>query len=154
MRWNQGRDQIEAMLQDRLLERVPPSRKQAAALVETARRHVASARLVAPSDPHGAYQLAYDAARKALAAVLENEGLRATRPGGHVAVYEAVLQQLDPPMGALIRPFNAIRRLRNQLEYASTNAPRLTPEDVIETLAPVGRMIDLANRVISEMDSY
>jgi hypothetical protein len=44
----------------------------------------------------GGYALAYDGARKALTAILENEGLRPTTRGGHLAVFEAVRAQLGP----------------------------------------------------------
>lgn len=36
----------------------------------------------------------------ALTAVLENQGLRPTSRGGHIAPYAAVAAQLDPPLGA------------------------------------------------------
>ena len=100
MRWQQGRDAMDGMIDRGELERVPASREHADLLLTQAYRHVASARAIAGSDPAGAYQLLYDAARKALAAVLENQGLRATSRGGHIAVREAVSAQLDPPLGA------------------------------------------------------
>jgi hypothetical protein len=68
-------------------------------LVGQARRHLDSARAIAAGDPVGGYQLLYDAAGKALAAVLENQGLRATRRDGHIAVRDAVSALLDPPLG-------------------------------------------------------
>jgi YD repeat-containing protein len=61
-------------------------------------------------DPEGAYTLAYDAARRALTAVLQNQGPRATSRGGHTAVYEAVRAQLDPPLGSILRPFTNMPR--------------------------------------------
>src|SRR6266511_3373278 len=82
MRWQQGRDTLDSMINRGELERVPASREQADLLLAQAHQHVSSARAIAESDPAGAYQLLYDAARKALAAVLENQGLRATSRGG------------------------------------------------------------------------
>jgi hypothetical protein len=99
------------------LERVPASREHAELLLAQARQHLDSAQTIAEPDPAGAYQLLYDAARKALAAVLENEGLRATSRGGHIVVREAVSAQLDPPLGGILRPFDRLRRRRNQAEY-------------------------------------
>jgi hypothetical protein len=58
-------------------------------LVEAA-SHIGSARLIALTDAAGAYQLGYDAARKAALAVLAVQGLRATSRGGHVAIQDAV----------------------------------------------------------------
>jgi hypothetical protein len=96
MRWEQGRGVIDALLDNRDLERVPASAEHAAKLIGDAQRHVASARRIADEDPVGAFQLLYDAARKALCAILENQGLRPTSRGGHIAVLVAVSAQLDP----------------------------------------------------------
>lgn len=88
--------------------------------------HVGSARQSAATDPEGAYTLACDAARRALAAVLQNQGLRATGRGGHTVIHEAVRAQLDPPLGAMLRPFNRMRARRNEVEYRSSEAPAVT----------------------------
>ncbi|MEU4237582.1 hypothetical protein [Actinoplanes sp. NPDC026619] len=69
---------MDAMLARGELERVAPSRDHADLLLSQARRHLTSAAIIAEADPAGGYQLLYDAARKALAAVLENQGVRAT----------------------------------------------------------------------------
>jgi HEPN domain len=131
-----------------------PSAEHADELISQARQHVASARRIADDDPAGALQLLYDAARKALSAVLENEGLRATSRGGHIAVLEAVSAQLDPPMGKVLRPFDRLRRQRNSVEYPRQNAPRLTTEDVIRDIPKIEDMLDLAARVTGQMSPY
>jgi hypothetical protein len=123
MRWEPGRSVIDALLEARDLERVPPSAGHAAELIGQARKHVASAQRIADDDPAGAFQLLYDAARKALCAILENQGLRSTSRGGHIAVLEAVSAQLDPPMGRVLRPFDRLRRQRNNAEYLRQDAP-------------------------------
>jgi hypothetical protein len=104
MRWDQGRPVIDRMLADRELQRVPASREHADRLIAQAGKHLTSAAAVCREDPEGGYALVYDAARKALTAVLENQGLRPTTRGGHLAAYEAVRAQLDPPMGSVLRP--------------------------------------------------
>ncbi|WP_220040664.1 hypothetical protein [Streptomyces tateyamensis] len=108
-RWEQGRATVDDLIQRREVERVPASAEHAQAELTQARQHLASAKLLLDVDPVGAYSLAYDAARKALAAVLMNQGLRATSRGGHVAVYETVKAQLDPPLGGVLRPFSRMR---------------------------------------------
>jgi hypothetical protein len=112
VKWNQGSERIEQLLADGRLQQVPASRDHADFLVGQARRHAAAAAAIATIDPAGAYQLSYDAARKALTAVLENQGLRPTQSGGHVVVYDAVRAQLVPPFGSTIAPFNRMRRAR------------------------------------------
>ncbi|HUZ52500.1 MAG TPA: HEPN domain-containing protein [Streptosporangiaceae bacterium] len=154
MRWEQGRSVIDAMLGARDLERVPASTEHAAELIGQAGKHVASARRIAGDDPAGACQLLYDAARKALSAILENQGLRATSRGGHIAVLEAVSAQLDPPMGKVLRPFDRLRRQRNNTEYPRQDTPRLTAGDVTQDIPKVEDMLDLARRVIGQMSPY
>jgi HEPN domain len=154
MRWEQGRTTIERMLADGELQRIPANRVQADRLLQQARNHIASAEDICTDDPSGGYALAYDAARKALTAVLENQGLRPTSRGGHIAVYEAVRAQLDPPMGKVLRPFNRMRLRRHDAEYPPADAPELTPEDVRDDLGDARAMLDLAARVLDEMSPF
>jgi hypothetical protein len=154
MRWEQGRATLDDMLAKGSLERVPPSRTQADAMLDQARRHLAAAGTIATADPVGGYQLAYDAARKALTAVLENQGLRPTRAGGHIAVLDAVRAQLDPPLGGVLRPFDRMRRRRNDAEYPSANRPELTADEVIIDRIKVHAIIDLAAKVVDQMSPY
>ncbi|WP_314171782.1 hypothetical protein [Streptomyces winkii] len=153
-RWNQGRSTVDEMISRRELERVPPSRQSAEAELERSRTHAGSARELMESDPEGAYTLAYDAARRALAAVLQNQGLRATSRGGHRAVYETARAQLDPPLGSVIRPFNRMRVRRNEVEYRSSEAPSVTPEEVAADLPKVEALIDLAEKTIPQMSQF
>lgn len=154
MRWEQGREAIERMLADSELQRVPASREQADRLIAQARTHVSSAMKVCADDPAGGYALAYDAARKALTAILENQGLRPTTRGGHLAVLEAVRAQLDPPMGRMLRQFNRMRTRRHDAEYPPTDSPEITAEDVLEDRATAENLIALAAGVLDEMAPF
>ncbi|MDP5182601.1 hypothetical protein QOZ88_08110 [Blastococcus sp. BMG 814] len=156
MRWQQGRDRIEEMLHGTpaTLQRVQPSREHADRLLRQARAHLATAAKVAGDDPAGAYGLLYDAARKALTAVLENQGLRPTSRGGHLAAYHAVTAQLDPPLGRALRPFDRLRRTRNDAEYPATDAEELTAEQVAEDLPKAAAIADLAMQVLDEMSPF
>jgi HEPN domain len=154
VRWGQGRSVVDAMLDKRELERVTPSAEHAAELIAQARRHAASAERIAEADPAGAFQLLYDAARKALVAILENQGLRPTSRGGHIAVLEAVSAQLDPPMGKVIRPFDRLRRQRNSAEYPRSDTPPFTAEAVLRDSPKIRDIVDLAQRVIGQMSPY
>ncbi|MEV6874761.1 hypothetical protein [Amycolatopsis sp. NPDC051128] len=153
-RWNQGRETIDAHIARGAIEHVPASREAAEAELVRARTHLASARRLLDSDPEGAYTLAYDGARRALAAVLQNQGLRVTSRGGHVTVYEAVLAQLDPPLGSLLRPFNRMRARRNEVAYRSSEAPSMTAEDVTADLSKVEALIEVAEKAIPNMPRY
>jgi hypothetical protein len=123
MRWNQGRSAVDRLIADGELQRVPANREHADQLLGQARTDLASAKLLLDANPKRAYESIYDAARMALTAVLENEGLRPTSRGGHIAPYAAVLVQLDPPTGAILRPFDRMRRTRNRSEYPSSPRP-------------------------------
>lgn len=152
--WNQGRTTVDELIAEGHLEAVPASRQAAEAELDRARTHVASARRLMTTDPEGAYTLAYDAARRALAAVLQNQGLRVTSRGGHRGLYEAVRAQLDPPLGAVLRPFNRMRSRRNEVEYRSSEAPAVAPEEVGQDLPKVEALIDLAAKAIPHMPRY
>lgn len=153
-RWDQGRATVESMITQGEIERVPASQQAAEAELNRSRTHVASARRLLTSDPEGAYTLAYDAARRALAAVLQNQGLRATSRGGHRAVYEATRAQLDPPLGSILRPFNRMRARRNEVEYRSSEAPAVTTEEITADLPKVEALIDLAEKAIPNMARF
>jgi len=154
MRWDQGRPVIDRMLASSQLQRVPASREQADRLISQAQTHLTSAAEICDQDPPGGYALLYDAARKALAAVLENQGLRPTTRGGHLAVYEAARAQLDPPMGKILQPFDRMRRQRHDAEYPPTDSPALTPTDVREDIPKAGAIMDLAQRVLDRMSPF
>ena len=89
MTWEKGRDVIEALLERKYLERVTANPADADHLLAKARRHLATAAELADDDPEIAYDALYAAARKALTAVLQQQGLRPTQAGGHEAVIQA-----------------------------------------------------------------
>src|SRR5205814_10054823 len=136
------------------LERVPPGRDHADLLLPHAHQHLKSAEAVIAIDPTGAYQLLYDAARKALGSVLENQGLRATSRGGHIAVLDAVSAQLDPPLGGVLRPFDRLRRRRNQAEYPSAGQPTFSADDVARDLPKVREIVETATKVLDQLSAY
>src|SRR3546814_11895845 len=72
-----------------------------------------------------AFAAAYDAARKSLTAVLAIQGLRPTSAGGHLSVYYSSLAQFEPPMGRKIKPFDWMRRTRNDTEYPHAGSAEL-----------------------------
>jgi hypothetical protein len=154
MTWGQGRADVERLVAEGRLQRVPASPEQANFLLGQAEKHWRSAAAIADVDPPGAYQLAYDAARKALTAVLENQGLRPTAAGGHVVVYAAVRAQLDPPSGRTVRPFDRMRRNRNRSEYPSLDSAPIDEHMVIAMLPQVRALLDLAAGVLDQMDAF
>lgn len=154
MKWDQGRAEVDSLIDAGEIERVHPDRDAADELLRQARSHLASAAAIAESDAAGAYSLLYDAARKALAAVLENQGLRATSRGGHLGVYRAVRAQLDPPMGKVLQPFDRMRRRRNTLEYGAKTHNPVTADEIAEDTTKAQAIVDLAVRVLDTMSPF
>lgn len=152
--WQQGREEIDALLADRKLERVPANAELAHAYLDQARAHVAASVQSVATDPIGAFQLAYDAARKALASLLLMQGIRPTRLGGHVAVHDAVDAQFGDAMGSAIRPFTSMRRLRNSSEYPSLDKPVATADDARRAQADATKMIEAAAQLIGRLPAF
>ncbi len=63
MTWGKGAATITALLDAGMLQRVTASPDQARVMLDAARRHLASAAAIAPTDALGGCVLAYDAAR-------------------------------------------------------------------------------------------
>lgn len=83
MTWSPGRDRIADLLASGELESVAPDTELAVRLLTDSKRHLETARsAVGLGDLTGAYQLAYDALRKAAAALLAVQGLRPPAAGG------------------------------------------------------------------------
>jgi len=154
MRWNQGRAEVDKLIAAGELQRVPPNREHADQLLAQARKDLGSAELLRDNNPKRAYESLYDAARMALTAVLENEGLRPTSHGGHIAPYTAVTAQLDPPMGTVLRPFDRMRRTRNRSEYPSFTTPDVTPDNVRADLPAATAIVEICAGVLDEMSPF
>lgn len=119
MSWEKGRATINELLAQGHLERVPANTGEAQYLLGVAARHLITAQDLAGDDPEIAYDALY-AARKALTAVLIQQGLRPTRAGGHEAVIQAAEAQFVPPLGGVPRPYRRLRRQRAQGDYLAS----------------------------------
>lgn len=146
-RWNKGSEVIERQLEDRHLETVPADADTVERLVDTARRHIASATTNAASDPEGALALAYDAARKTATALLAHQGLRPTSAGGHIGVVEAINAQFPGVDG--LKSIDRLRRRRNQAEYPD---PRdydpVTTDEVEDAIAAATACVAAAEKLL------
>uniref|UniRef100_UPI001359CC03 HEPN domain-containing protein n=1 Tax=Agromyces humi TaxID=1766800 RepID=UPI001359CC03 len=141
--WQPGRAEIEDLLKRGHLERVTPNQQFATDTLDQCDTHIASAKAIQHSDQPAALAIAYDAARKALAAILLNEGLRPTSIGGHIACIDAVDAQVRPPLDAA-RDVHRVRRRRHRNEYPN-------PDDgtVTTTSADVTDAIDVAEEAVA-----
>lgn len=150
MSWQRGRAEIERLVDDGELERVAQSPDVADRLLGDAVAHIRLASRGIEDDPAGAVQLAYDAARKAAAALLAVQGLRGTSRGGHVAVLDAVRAQFDEAGGTgLFGQVNRLRRRRNALEYPTEDSPGVTKDDAEQALTTARKAVDTAQRLLA-----
>lgn len=150
MTWQRGRETIQRLLDERELERVEPSVALAERLLDEADRHVRSARLILDEDPSGSYQMAYDAARKAISSLLAIQGLRATSRGGHIAVQDAVRDQFNGTQGIKeLAAFPRMRRRRAESEYPNFNTPTTTRADAADAIEKAAGMLDASRRLLN-----
>ena len=153
MSWEQGRAVIEQLLDDRRLEQVPADPTLAKDILDQAKSHLIAAERVSSLDPYVAYSALYDAARKALTALLQAQGLRPTRDGGHVAVIDAARAQMVPPLEGIFRPMHRMRRTRHDAEYPSATTD-LTIENVNADLPNARHVVDMADRLLDQMTLF
>ena len=117
-----------------LIAAVEPDQATATGWLDDAGRHLEAAIKIAELDPSGAYLLAYDAARKSVAAALLTSGHRVLgRPGSHQALAqfaESLTLQVDEPA---LKRFDRLRRNRNRSEYGSRTFGRAEVEGAIDT---------------------
>lgn len=153
MSWGQGREVVLRMIADGDLEYVPADEELANRILQMAVDHLGTAERESSLDPVMAYSALYDAARKALTALLQVQGLRPTRIGGHLAVLGACRAQLDPPLGKILRPLDRMRRVRHAAEYpAATTA--ISADDVKNDLPAAQAVVELGQRLIGELPVF
>lgn len=110
---------IDQLLGEGTIERVPPDPTAATSRLEQSERHLEAAALILDVDPAGAYGLVYEAARKAVAAVLIHRGFRPRAvPGSHRAVARFATALAETPDDAIhLDRLDSMRRNRNQGAY-------------------------------------
>lgn len=108
---------------------------------------------MADEDAELAYAAVHDAVRKALAAMLQAQGLRATTTGGHLAVQHAVKAQFAATMGTLLRPIDRIRVTRHSAEYPSSDT--YIDADAVRADVPVAKaVVDAADSAINHLPVF
>jgi len=147
LRWEPNDQGIDYLIDRGRLDRVEASPSTADHLLAEARRHLTSAKtLSATDDTSMAFVACYDAARKALSAILVVQGLRAKAgDGGHTVLLDAVRPQFPDNRRELQR-FDWMRTVRNDAEYPDLNSQSVTVADVEEAQEAAAHIVDLAAR--------
>lgn len=143
-RWARGETEIERLIASGHLERVSGAQADGTPLLNQARKTIGTAAKLILDDTYSAYVLSYDAARFACVALLAQQGLRATTNGGHYAVERAVRAQF----GDGFRPFGALRRRRNELEYPHMPSDTATTDEAREAAETAERLISAATALL------
>lgn len=135
--------EVGDLIAEGAVERVPVDLETAGLWLDAAERHLVGAQRIAGVDPEGAYSLLYDAARKAVAAVMLSEGLRARAvPGSHRAVAEYARRiARSAPSRDHLRRLDAMRRNRNRAEYGTAS---LGSQIVADDLRHAAAIVDIA----------
>lgn len=69
-------------------------------------------------------------------------------------MFEALIAQLQPPMGSVINPFNRMRRMRRVAEYPQRKDQDVTEADVREDLEKAEEIVKLAEKLIGELPPF
>jgi hypothetical protein len=135
-------------LATRTLERLKPNMGAAGERINDARRHVASARLLAESDVTLALAACHDAIRKAITAHMSASGYRPHRgEGAHKIVLDYARHELPDAITADdLADAERIRRDRALAEYGEFAARQITSDHV-------RRSADVAERVVNAVAS-
>lgn len=149
-RWPRGEAQIEQLIANKALQQVIGAQANGAHLLEKASRTLETAGEIADRDPDSAYILAYDAARYAGTAILAQQGLRPTTSGGHYAVEVALRAQL----GDGFRPFGAMRRRRNELEYPTGLGETTTHDEARQAIQHSRGLLQAAQQLLPTLSIF
>ncbi|MDE2409645.1 MAG: hypothetical protein KGL72_05000 [Actinomycetales bacterium] len=109
--------------------------------------HLKSSEIIRDIDPSGAYQLAYDGARKAIQALLMAFGLRITAAGGHYAFVKIAESGISANPGWL--HFRVMRQQRNTIEYPEGSHQPLAPEAQVEAYAAAFEIIKDVEKLLN-----
>ena len=149
-RWPRGEAQIEQLVASKQLQQVIGGQANGAHLIQKASRTLETAAGIADQDPDSAYVLAYDASRYAGTAILAHQGLRPTTSGGHYAVEVALRAQF----GDGFRPFGAMRRRRNELEYPSGPAETTTKDEARKAIRDAEGLLLAAQQLLPTLSIF
>ena len=148
--WTPGAPVIERLLEERRLERVLGAQADGSPWLDRARQTIAAAGAIEQASPDSAFVLAYDGARQACTALLAQQGLRPTTSGGHYAVEESVRAQF----GTIMRPFGALRRRRNELEYPLDPADKASAAETADGIRAATELIDAAAKILPNLSLF
>ncbi len=139
---------IDDLIQRGSVQRVPIDIRAVERLMRDATQHLATASAALErGDLSGAFQLAYDAARKSLTALALSRGLRTKGEGAHVTLIAVVQTEWsDEPGLEVVGKLDRLRRTRNRAEYAGHWFDRDEIEDALRTAGAIVEWVTAVGR--------
>lgn len=136
MTWQRGATEVSHLLAQGLLEPITGAAANGISLLGSAESLIESARRELNRNPEASYILAFDAARKACASLITQQGLRVKSGSHHRTVEEVVGAQF----GGVFSEFGILRARRNEIEYPRFPGDVISPQEA--TMA-----VDLATAI-------
>jgi len=150
MTWRKGSAEVEQLLSEGKLDRVSGKAADGHALLVSAERLLESAGRERQANPEAAYVLSYDAARKACAALLAQQGLRTVSTGHHVTTELVVRAQFGGPFDG----FGMLRRRRTEIEYPRFPGDDVSAEEATEALEAARAILHASQALIEELPLF
>lgn len=150
MTWQRGHSEVEDLLTQGALELVRGAAADGTSLLASAESLLASATRELSANPEAAYVLAYDAARKACASLLAQQGLRTRSSGHHVTTEQVVRAQFGGPFDA----FASFRRRRSEIEYPRFPGDTVTADEAAQALERARAIHDAASQLLPRLTLF
>ena len=150
MTWQRGQGEVRDLLTRGALEHVSGAAAEGTALLDSSERLLASAARELSANPEAAYVLAYDAARKACASLLAQQGLRTRSGGHHVTTEQVVRAQFGGPFDA----FASLRRRRSEIEYPRHPGDVVTIDEAAQALDRARAIHEAASQLLPRLSLF
>lgn len=150
MTWQRGLGEVENLVNQGSLDHVSGAAADGSALLESAANLLESASRELSSNPEASFLLSYDAARKACAALLAQQGLRTRSGGHHVTTEQVVRAQFGGPFDA----FGSMRRRRSEIEYPRYPGDSVTESEAAQALEKALAIIDAAGLLLPQLTLF
>ena len=124
---------IDELVRERRLRKVPPNAQVARRIWGKIAKDLSTARHLISIDADRAHECAYDAAFKAVVAILRAMGYRLGNVNQRQAAVEGLRAILDDPnQKALVESFDEMRAKRNRVSYEAGEASETEAKQAVE----------------------
>lgn len=147
--WEQGRAVVDYLIGQGLLRVVSVSRDDATVFLEAAHQKARVVKDVERTDPDAAFSGAYTAIRDAWTAVLVVQGLRPVVAEDHPTIASALMGQLHPPLGRVLKRFDWMYRTLKTPDH-----PHITPTQLRSGTQILEQTLTITGQLVEIMPPY